>query len=204
MVDALAAAGFAAAGAGVWNYSDALELLFHALYMPTKPEVDALRAAGVSDATLCAETTFVKGCDVTWHPRRSFAADGPSRAFVVAVRDAFGEVVDLCAWPPDRPDRWARHEGAGFALGEEALGNAGTFAFGGSLRVVRTPLGWLQAEGRALCILDPGLAWHRLSNAPRLAAEDVEHGTELDALIQPPARSVRILVPGASRRRRAA
>ncbi len=201
-LDPVVAAGYAAADLGVWRPCDALELRFLALDLPGKEELDALRAAGVTKEVLATEDYFVKGARVTWRPRRRFDLGGDSRALIVAARDCVGNVIDLIAWPPARPERWARYEGQAFCLGEAAMADAALS--GAVLPVVRSPVSWLAMAGRGIVILDPAEAWRRLGQVPRLAAEDLAHGRELERLIEPPRPMAEILVPRNATRRRAA
>jgi hypothetical protein len=79
------------------------------------------------------------------------------------------EVVDMIALRTAEPDRWWWRVGTGWALGTEHLG------CDAPLRVVATPLDWIAAAGRALCILDwsaPGWCWDLLRSELQLILPD--------------------------------
>ena len=75
-------------------------------------------------------------------------------AAVVPVHDRFGELVDLCAWFPDKPGRWwLRLREPTPILGTEALAIAA--AEGEPINLHGTPERWLIAQAGA-CIRPPG------------------------------------------------
>ncbi len=62
-----------------------------------------------------------------------------------------GEIVDICAWHPLRPGKWALREGDALVLGnvEHSVGRAAARAD----RVYRDPRSWLAAGGDGVVIL---------------------------------------------------
>lgn len=171
------------------------ELLARAGF-PSREALAALRGSGVPDGMIAE----VREADARYFPLRrwDFAADGlPS--LVLPVRDAFGDVLDVAAWPIHRPEKWARLLGRAVLLGEASLG----IARGGEpVPCWRTPLAWLNAGGDGIVILDPASAWLRLRPGPPLLAEDNAHAADIRATLSgPPVQPVR---PRAIHRRAAA
>ena len=79
--------------------------------------------------------------------------------------------ADLIAMRTSNPRSWLWRFGSAWALGAENLGRDAP------LRVVPTPLQWIAAEGRALCILDwcaPRHCWQVLRSEMQLILPD-EH-----------------------------
>jgi hypothetical protein len=61
----------------------------------------------------------------------------------------------------------------------------GTYFMGGSLKLHRSPLAWLQAGCDGAAIVDRYLAGRQLLEAPgRIAAEDKAHGREISLLLR--------------------
>ena len=76
--------------------------------------------------------------------------DAGRRAALQPVEDAGGAVVDIIAWHPGNPDRWRFLTGEGEALGLielELLPEEETII------CYSSPLSWLRAGGRGLCLL---------------------------------------------------
>ena len=92
------------------------------------------------------------------------------------------EPIDLIAMKTSSPERWLWRTGDGWALGVEHLG------VDAPLRVVATPLDWIAAEGRALCILDwaaPGWCWELVRSELQLILPDYRLRQRLmDALVR--------------------
>ena len=130
-----------------------------------------------------------------YQPDRSFDLDGGTPSIVIeAWADDFGDVLDLVAWPLEKPAKFARLYGRAVVLGGAALGSAGSDD--GPLRVHRTPLSWLQAGCVGLVLLDPTRGILVLRDAPnRIAAEDDAHAAELAGLMVASLPLARIVVP---------
>jgi len=90
-----------------------------------------------------------------------------------AVWRVNAEVVDIVAWHPATPGRWARRTGVADMLGDIAAAEP--------LRVHQTPYGWLKADGVGICFLDHQRA--SVASALRLAekiiADSPAHAREL-------------------------
>lgn len=82
-----------------------------------------------------------------------FSFGGPDKRLILAVRDGTGGVVDLVALSSARPDEWALHLGHADFLGTDCLEQA-VAANWRHLRVFPTPMAWLRAGGRGVCVLD--------------------------------------------------
>lgn len=118
-------------------------------------------------------------------------------AFVCEAIDADGEsVIDLVAWPVDRPAHVLTMFGRCGLLGLwEATSAAGT-VFNQPFPIHRTPLNWLKAECRGATIADKRIAARQLLDIPgRIAASDIRHGRELKALLDAATPRTGIVVP---------
>ena len=118
-------------------------------------------------------------------------------AFVCEAIDADGEsVIDLVAWPVDRPAHVLTMFGRCGLLGLwEAVSAAGT-VFNSPLPVHRTPLDWLKAECRGAAVVIPRLAGPLLLDiSAGIAACDLRHGRELKTMLDAATPRTRIVVP---------
>lgn len=90
---------------------------------------------------------------------------------------------DFVIFDPAEPSKWRTKYGQATMLGEEAAREA---RLGGTpLPVYRTPLAWLHAAGTGVVVLNPlafGVAMLGDSRL-RLVPEDVEHGEEMDRIL---------------------
>jgi hypothetical protein len=113
-----------------------------------------------------------------------------------------GHLVDLLAWHPRHPTRWALRTGAATWLG--CIGPQ--YMEPDPVAVRRTPLAWLQAECDGLVILsnEPADAYRLLCGLRQIDAEDAEHATELRRLVRQPWPLPRIAAATASEVRDAA
>jgi hypothetical protein len=95
-----------------------------------------------------------------------------------------GHLVDLVAWHPRHPLRWALRTGAASWLG--CIGPQ--YMAPDPVAVRRSPLAWLQAECDGLVILsnEPADAYRLLCGMHELLAEDAEHAAELRRLVRRP------------------
>lgn len=81
--------------------------------------------------------------------------DRPLHMIVAVHEDA--ALIDIAAFRPDRPGRWALRVGIGAVLGDSAVEDARrAFAWGelGTLALHATPLDWLRAGGSGACVID--------------------------------------------------
>ncbi|MBX4991415.1 hypothetical protein ABID08_003264 [Rhizobium binae] len=83
---------------------------------------------------------------------------------------AFAEVGDVIFWRPE--DELARWTGRAFALGEQAVDNAGTYSLGHCLHVYRSPLHWLKAGRDGIVVIDWERAFDELRHCPRVAVDE--------------------------------
>jgi hypothetical protein len=96
-----------------------------------------------------------------------------------------GPIIDLIAWHPARPRRWALRAGIAEWLGciePQYLEPA-------AVPIWRSPLAWLQAECTGLVLLlDEALSRYRVLSrcACGLLAEDEQHATELRDTLERP------------------
>lgn len=102
-----------------------------------------------------------------------------------------GDIVDLVAWHPARPARWALRTGAAEWLGciePQYMGPA-------PVDIRRSPLAWFRAGCTGLVPLGRSAAdiYRTLSWCQRHVAEDVDHAAELDAVLQRPWPAKRVL-----------
>ncbi len=94
--------------------------------------------------------------------------DPDGRSFITFEQDN-----DCVFWCPATGELTTWHHRA-FALGEDNIVNAGTYALDGYLTIYRDPLEWLRDEGRGIVILDWSRAFDMLRDAPRiLCAEQI-------------------------------
>ena len=106
-------------------------------------------------------------------------------AFLVEVRGIDG-LIDLAAWDP-HSNECALWLGRGFALGESQIWFP-TLS-GGTVRIWRSPLGWLRAYRSGLVIINPRAAYWYLCDVPALVAEDSDHSKQIAKMLilpQPP------------------
>ncbi len=121
------------------------------------------------------------------------------RAFLFLVTDGQGVARDVVAWSPslNKLTTWLNRA---WALGEEAAYRP-RLSPQGELPVWRSPVGWLKAGRKGLCLVRPKAAAHYLDDAGPLLAEDMAHGAELKQLLTRPAP--RILIPSSPNKKAA-
>ncbi|MEW5876304.1 MAG: hypothetical protein AB1752_14135 [Candidatus Zixiibacteriota bacterium] len=119
-----------------------------------------------------------------------------TRAIILGVRDeSTSEIIDLLAFPPERPDHWRRRTGLAMFLGEAAVSRA---AFMGEpIDVFPDPLAWLQAGAFGCVILDPTISlrfW--FAGIPELRAATADLGRRIDDRLrrEPELRRPRVVV----------
>jgi hypothetical protein len=121
------------------------------------------------------------------HPGSRFEfRDSGSLGFVCESYAADGETVtDLVAWHLDLPERPLTMFGRCGLLGLWQANAPGTYFMGGSLRLHRSPLLWLQARCDGAAIVHRSAAGRQLLDVPgRIAAEDRAHGREIAGLLR--------------------
>lgn len=119
----------------------------------------------------------------------------------VATNDNGETPVDLVAWTRERPQRVFQSLGAVEALGVDQIGNPASYFLSKPLVVHRHPLNWLRAGCDGIVIFDARAVSARLERLPPrlegydLAADSIEHGRELQRILSPLPKGLRILVP---------
>lgn len=97
----------------------------------------------------------------------------------------FPQAEDALFWQP-RSGTLATWNGRCFALGQDLIGAASTYAFDGCLAVFESPLDWLRSDRDGIVIV----AWHRvfdeLRHCPRLAVVESLHEKLKEHLNKPP------------------
>jgi hypothetical protein len=83
----------------------------------------------------------------------------------------FQEPGDWVFWQP-RTREMATWLGRSFALSEELIFEAVTYAINGRLRIFASPLDWLKANRNGIVVIDWRRAFERLRDAPRLAVDE--------------------------------
>jgi hypothetical protein len=116
------------------------------------------------------------------------------QVFVILVRDAFGNAVDIVAWDleTNHIGTWL---GVAYALGQASV-LAGHLSAG--LPVHRTPLNYLRAAGKGIVILNASTARSYLIDAGPLIAEDAKHRRELTTALAQPLPRI-LVAPAASK-----
>jgi hypothetical protein len=147
-------------------------------------QIDQLLGAGIT-------TTTILWPSVVMATRGTRAHDGRFDYHPRARPDwlAFIETDDCVFCPFDRLDDeappFATAEGRAFALGEDNIGNAGTYAFDGWLHVHATPLAWLQAGRRGIVIVNWDRIFNCLRDCPRILGETQLIAQRIDTLMHP-------------------
>lgn len=128
-------------------------------------------------------------------PLFTVAEDG-AEAIVLPIYDAPGsggdysrclprQIIDLVAFHADDPSRFWCHTDYAWALGADQI-NIAIWWPDGPLQVHRTPLDWLRASGKGVCVLDfSANGYRRLGHVPWLATSDRNHAVKLRKWIAP-------------------
>lgn len=80
---------------------------------------------------------------------------------------AFVNACDVIYWRPET-GQLATGIGSAFALGEEAIFNAGTYSLEGTLEIWTDPVDWLRNHRNGIVILDWKDAYERLRHCPSI------------------------------------
>lgn len=95
-----------------------------------------------------------------------FEEDEGGNAFLV-----FEEPEDVIFWQP-KTGEIATALNRAFALGEDAIYNAGTYSFDCSLNIFSGPLDWLRSRCDGCVVIHWDRAFDRLQDAPRIAISE--------------------------------
>lgn len=82
----------------------------------------------------------------------------------------FEELFDIVFWNPVTGET-ATWDGLSFALGEEAIDSAGTYAFDGKLHIHASVGRWMLADGAGIFVLDWSQSYERLRFCPRIGLD---------------------------------
>ncbi len=101
--------------------------------------------------------------------------------FIVEARGADGEtVIDLAAWPLDRPDHPMSMFGRVGLIGVAAAMNPTTYIFDKPLVIHRSPIDWLRSGCAGAAMVDPRrAAWELIDCPGRIAGQDAAHARQL-------------------------
>jgi hypothetical protein len=122
-------------------------------------------------------------------------------AFICEAFDDDGEtVVDLVAWPLERPAHVLSMFGRCGLLGAWEAMNPAAYIFDTPLVMHRTPLDWLKADCKGAAVVTPRI-WARifLDLPGNIAAQDVQHARELVAIVESLFDRRRFVVPAQER-----
>lgn len=131
----------------------------------TQKEIDSFEAQGVTSAALLQSHPI--GIAHGYRDKLGYFEFDPSgpRWF------AFPEAGDVVFWCPETGEL-AWDWGTVFALGQDAIRNPGSTAFGQSLPVHADPLSWLRANRIGIVVLRWEWAFEQLRDVPRLAVDE--------------------------------
>ena len=120
---------------------------------------------------------------VLWSADRRFRFDdnGMPAAVIMALNE-YGVPVDLIAWPTHRPDKFAPLQGTAPLLGGYQLEENDRHRT--PIRVLKSPLRWLQQRCRAVVMINDEAALHIAGAFGPIIAEDIEHAAELRRLLK--------------------
>jgi hypothetical protein len=121
----------------------------------TPERIDRLRAAGVHERAIFHTPLLVGMAPIQTHRGGLYDVDATAAAWAILLPcgewDGLNwQLVDICAFHPDQPDKWYRRRGAA-----DVLGVIDHFSMQ-PRRLHRRPIDWLVDEGRGLCVLDWG------------------------------------------------
>jgi hypothetical protein len=104
----------------------------------------------------------------------------------------YGDVIDLIAWSPEYPGRWATRCDQATWLGCIEP----QFVIPPAVPIRRSPLSWLKANATGLCILahDQWDIYRLLTVCQQLEAEDDAHAKQLRRILEHPFKTPTILV----------
>jgi hypothetical protein len=171
--------------------------VFNASRPLSRREVEELESMGIPPDAL-ADPILVVSSNVNFdgdrfefeHHHRRYDEEGV-HAFLFLVINSWDEAIDIVAWAPQF-GKLATWLGRAFALGEETI-HAPRLTDHGALPVHRTPVCWLKARRKGICLVRPQAAVHYLDDAGPFIPEDEAHGEELDQILTRP--KPRILIP---------
>lgn len=163
-----------------------------------------VRANRLDTLTIGWHAGAVAVLPIARHPGNRFELDDAGDpGFVCHAFAADGETVtDLVAWRLEEPECPLAMFGRCGLLGLWQAMAPGTYFMGGSLKLHRTPLAWLQTGCDGAAIVDHYLAGRQLLEVPgRVAAGDRAHAREVARLLRTTADiDNKVIYPTAMRR----
>lgn len=176
------------------------------MYERAEPSEDWLRymsanSINIVEAYAHVNILAVTGAEFFEGRRFDFSSNGVQTAVIEVLGDDAETVVDLCAWPVDRPQDFATALGRADGLGVWQVQNPATYIGGRPLLVHRTPLEWLQTECRGVVILNEHSAprWLAPASGP-IAGQDVVHARSIARMLAGYFDPESILAPVKARR----
>ena len=144
----------------------------------------------LTDILICGEARF------------DFAPAGHDEAVKGFVIEAIGEddesVIDLVGWPIRHPHRALSLFGRIGLLGIANAVNPASYFLDTPLQIARNPLRWLQAGGRAACVIHPRRVAFEIVDASQMgtiAGEDRAHTRDLIRLAESVINRNRFVTP---------
>jgi hypothetical protein len=159
---------------------------------------ELVRREKLDPVTIAAHAGVLVVRPVKFYQNRTFdLATNGCLAVVIEAFDVDDEtVLDLVAWPLERPHQFATALGRARGLGLQCVLNPASYFGGKPLQVHQTPLAWLKAGCEGVVILREESAFSWLAAARgNLAAANFDHGRELARLLYPFFDLSRILIP---------
>ena len=124
-----------------------------------------------------------EGPEVFITPVRVGQIDTPENSQFEIVPQ-FGNLIDILAWSPRYPTRWALRCDLAAWLGSIPP----QYCLPSPVRIRRSPLSWLRSGGNGLCVLSRNHldTYRLLSECRALEAEDAAHARELRTFLEHP------------------
>ncbi|HVM79909.1 MAG TPA: hypothetical protein VMU06_12885 [Stellaceae bacterium] len=167
-----------------------------------------LHAIGIPDIILARGLVGIARVEVSLDGKRYEPADEGHELFITPARVGLdpstpeatnhetvpqdGRLVDLVAWSPHYPGRWATRTGLAAWLGAIEP----QFVIPPAVPIFRSPLSWLRAGAKGLCILDtnPPDIYRVLTVCQQIEAEDRAHAQQLRRILEHPFKPPTVLV----------
>jgi len=133
--------------------------------------------------------------------RFDFELDGQKAVVFEALAEDGTTVLDLVAWPTEKPSQVLSMFGRCGILGGFEAFNPSTYSFGQPLIMHRNPLEFFQAGFRGAVIVEPRVAARQMLDIPgRICAKNRRHGEWIDSVRRSVIRPDMIVVPADSER----
>ena len=185
----------------LWELATPLQRLRAELYETSEvslEHVEFVRSEKLNLQAVEAHAGVLVVRPVRFFPNRTFdlAINGVLSVVIEVFDDDDETVIDLVAWPVNRPEKFATAFGYAEALGLAQVCDPETYVDGQPLRIHQTPLAWVKAGCNGVVILRETSAFLWLPRAlGNLAAEDLAHGQRVARLLHSFFDPARIVVP---------